>query len=95
MSTFDESAVRQVARLARLDLSELEVAAFGRELGAILEYVAQLEQVDVQGVEPTCFAGGEGRFRPAGLRIELTPGQAVEGAPDAEGTSFRVPRVIG
>jgi aspartyl-tRNA(Asn)/glutamyl-tRNA(Gln) amidotransferase subunit C len=48
--TADE--VRWIAHLARLELSAAEVATMTRQLGAILEYVAQLREVDTEGVEP-------------------------------------------
>jgi aspartyl-tRNA(Asn)/glutamyl-tRNA(Gln) amidotransferase subunit C len=48
--TADE--VRWIAHLARLELSADEVATMTRQLGAILEYVAQLREVDTEGVEP-------------------------------------------
>lgn len=48
-----ESDVLHVARLARLKLDEAEVAVFARELGAILEYMEILNNLDTAGVEPT------------------------------------------
>ncbi len=44
--------VKAVARLARLELTEDELAAMTRQLGAILDYVAQLQQLNLDGVEP-------------------------------------------
>ena len=48
-----EIDVRQVARLARLELSADEAERFGRELGSVLEFVEALKRVDVSDVEPT------------------------------------------
>jgi aspartyl-tRNA(Asn)/glutamyl-tRNA(Gln) amidotransferase subunit C len=48
--------VKAVAHLARLELSDDELAAMTRQLGAILDYVAQLQQLDVDGVEPLAHA---------------------------------------
>jgi aspartyl-tRNA(Asn)/glutamyl-tRNA(Gln) amidotransferase subunit C len=45
--------VRRIAHLAHLDLTPEEVERLGRELGSILAYVQQLEEVDVSGVPPT------------------------------------------
>ena len=42
-----------MARLARLDLTDEEVAAYQREISAILHYVEQLERVDIRGLKPT------------------------------------------
>lgn len=48
--------VKNVADLARLDLTDDELAAMTRQLGSILDYVAQLQQLDVAGVEPLAHA---------------------------------------
>ncbi len=84
-----------LAALARLSLTEEEAARLGGQLDEILAYVERLGAVDTEGVEPTVFAGGAGRARPAGLRVELAPGEATAAAADAVDGAFRVPRVIG
>jgi aspartyl-tRNA(Asn)/glutamyl-tRNA(Gln) amidotransferase subunit C len=48
--------VRAIAHLARLELSEAELITFAGQLGSILDYVAQLRQVDTTGVEPLAHA---------------------------------------
>jgi len=48
--------VRGVAQLARLELTEEELAAMTRQLGSILDYVAQLQQLNLDGVEPLSHA---------------------------------------
>ncbi len=48
--------VRDVARLARIQLSDEEVTLFQSQLGHILEYVEQLSTLDVSNVEPTAHA---------------------------------------
>ena len=52
----DQFDVRYVAQLARLDLSEAEIAKFQSQLGQVLAHVEKLGQVDVSGVEPTAHA---------------------------------------
>ena len=90
-----DDRVAQLARLARLELTAEEAARLGGQLRQILEYAQRLEQVDTSGIEPTVFAGGAARSRPPGLRVKLAEGAATEGAPDACGGAFRVPRVVG
>ena len=51
-----ELDVRYVANLARIDLSDAEIAQFQTQLGRVLEYVEQLSRVDVSQVEPTAHA---------------------------------------
>lgn len=45
--------VKHIAKLARLGLTETEIAKFQKDLSAILDYVEKLKKVDVSGVEPT------------------------------------------
>ena len=52
----DQAQVRHVAQLSRLMLPRAEVERFTRELSATLDYVAQLDELDTSGVEPTSHA---------------------------------------
>jgi len=54
----DSKDIEHVAELARLDLSSEEKARYGKQLGAILEYIDQLKEVDTAGVEPTAQVSG-------------------------------------
>ena len=90
-----DDRIAHLAALARLSLSEGEAERLAEQLADVLDYVERLQSVDVEGVEPTAFAGGGARLRPAGLRIELAAGEALESAPDAVAGAFRVPRVVG
>jgi aspartyl-tRNA(Asn)/glutamyl-tRNA(Gln) amidotransferase subunit C len=53
MAKLTREDVLKLARLAKLDLSEEEIAEFSGELSAILEYVEQLKNVEVDGLKPT------------------------------------------
>lgn len=53
MSKLSREEVLKLAQLARLALSEEEIDEFARELSEILQYVEQLQQVDINGLEPT------------------------------------------
>jgi aspartyl-tRNA(Asn)/glutamyl-tRNA(Gln) amidotransferase subunit C len=87
--------VEHVARLARLELSEEELDLYTRQLGEVLGYVEQLEDVDVSGVEPLAHgAHGGNVFRADQVGDSLQRGKALEAAPDGDGRHFRVPRVI-
>jgi aspartyl-tRNA(Asn)/glutamyl-tRNA(Gln) amidotransferase subunit C len=90
--------VDHTAALARLDLralSETELDALHRDLDAILEYVAQLDELDLVGVEPTTHA--------VPIRLPLRPDEPQPGpgraalfanAPQTDGEFFLVPRVL-
>ena len=44
--------VKHVAKLARLELTEDEINKYSQQLGSILEYVEQMNEVDTTGIEP-------------------------------------------
>ncbi|CAN2532796.1 MAG TPA: Asp-tRNA(Asn)/Glu-tRNA(Gln) amidotransferase subunit GatC [Methylosinus sp.] len=48
----DQATVRRIAHLARIAVEDEEVERLGAELNAILDFVAELTSVDVEGVEP-------------------------------------------
>ena len=58
MSDITPDDVLRLARLARIELSQDEVDSFASELTSILQYVEQLQQVDVTGLEPTSQVTG-------------------------------------
>ncbi len=53
MSKIDITEVERIAKLARIGLSDSETKAMSAELSRIMEFVEQLQQVDIEGVEPT------------------------------------------
>jgi aspartyl-tRNA(Asn)/glutamyl-tRNA(Gln) amidotransferase subunit C len=88
--------VRRIAALARLRLSPDEEGRLAGELSAILDYVRQLEELDVSGVEPMthALAAGETPFRDDVNLPCLPPEEALANAPARAGTCFQVPRII-
>lgn len=87
--------VRHVARLARLRLEDQEVDAMTSQLGAILEYFAQLDQADTTGVPP---AAHPLPLRNVTRADEIKPGlpldEALANAPQRDGDFFRVPKIV-
>jgi len=88
--------VRRIARLARLELAPEEEARLAQQLSAILDYVKQLEALDVSGVEPMTHALAEGAvpLREDQVAESLAPEAALANAPARAGTCFQVPRII-
>jgi aspartyl-tRNA(Asn)/glutamyl-tRNA(Gln) amidotransferase subunit C len=87
--------VRYTAQLARLHLSEDEIAKFQAQLSQVLEYVEKLKQVDVSGVEPTAHANAIFNvFRKDEARPWFTPEMALANAPRQANGLFIVPKVI-
>lgn len=58
MADLSRDDVLKLAQLARLKLSDDEVAQYQQELAEILKYVEQLDDVDVSGLEPTSQVTG-------------------------------------
>ncbi len=85
--------VRHVAKLARLSLSAEEETQFRTQLSAVLDAVDALAQVNTEGVAPTTFATFTAA-RPDEVRDELPVEAALKNAPQREGTSFAIPKVI-
>lgn len=87
--------VRYVANLARLNLSESEVASFQEQLGQIVEYVNQIRAVDVDGVEPTAHAVAvQNVFRDDVVKPGLDREVVLSNAPEHSTDLFRVPKIV-
>ena len=87
--------VRWVAKLARLELSDAELEAMTRQLGRIVDYVAQLQQVDTEGVEPLAHALDVSNvFRPDEPAPSLPIDEALANAPKRSGDFYSVPAVL-
>ena len=90
-----EFDVRYTAQLARLHLSEEEIAKFQTQISQVLKYVEKLEQVDVTGVEPTAHANAIFNvWRKDEPRAWFTPETALANAPRQANGLFIVPKVI-
>jgi aspartyl-tRNA(Asn)/glutamyl-tRNA(Gln) amidotransferase subunit C len=87
--------VAHVARLARLALSEEEVALFEEQLSRILEHAQRVTALDTEGVEPTSHPVPlRNVFRADEPIPGLTQQEALANAPTPESGQFRVPRII-
>jgi aspartyl-tRNA(Asn)/glutamyl-tRNA(Gln) amidotransferase subunit C len=98
MSEFSRAQVQAIATLARLELDDHEIELFARQLGAILEYVDQLQKIDTTGVPPTASVLTRHMSdRPDETRESLDRREALANGPDTaiEAGFFKVPRVIG
>lgn len=88
--------VRYVANLARLELSDEEVATFQPQMEAILRHVDAILQVDVTGIEPTAHATPvAGRMRDDEPHESLAASAVLQNAPDQAQGQIRVPKVVG
>lgn len=87
--------VSHVAKLARLNLSAEEVDTMAGQLDRILSYVAKLDELDTQGIEPTTHVLSlHNAFREDQVSESLQQETALANAPQQNGEAFIVPRVI-
>jgi aspartyl-tRNA(Asn)/glutamyl-tRNA(Gln) amidotransferase subunit C len=88
--------VQHVARLAHLALTDEEVERLTGQLGAILDAVGKVSELDLTDVEPTSHPLDlVNVWREDDPRPSLTREEALANAPDVEGGFFKVPPAIG
>ncbi|MGJ8612412.1 MAG: Asp-tRNA(Asn)/Glu-tRNA(Gln) amidotransferase subunit GatC [Octadecabacter sp.] len=93
--SIDTQTARRVAKLARIQVPESELPALANEFSAILGFIEQLNEVDVDGIEPMTSVTPQRLKR----RVDVVTdgGQPVEilkNAPDAREGFFAVPKVV-
>lgn len=90
-----DADIRSIARLARLELPEEEIAAQHQHINALLEWFEALKTVDVTDVEPTFHVVGMYNFLRDDVCAESLPREAVlANAPEAADGCFVVPRIL-
>ena len=91
----DIDQVRKVARLARLDLPDADLAVFAKQLTAILGYMDQLKELNTEDVEPLAHPlPVQNVFRADETAPSLPVAEALANAPDRRGDFFGVPAVL-
>lgn len=89
-----EEQVRHVANLARLGLTDEEIERMGGQLGAILESIDKIGELDLSDVAPTANPLSlTNVLRPDEPRGELPREEALSAAPEPAGDLFAVPRI--
>jgi aspartyl-tRNA(Asn)/glutamyl-tRNA(Gln) amidotransferase subunit C len=95
---FSRAQVEAVAALANLELNDSEVELFSKQLGEILDYATQVQNIDTTGVPPTAsVVTRHSADRTDTVAPSLDRVDALSNAPDASPQAglFKVPRVIG
>lgn len=91
----DPLDVRYVAHLARLHLTDEEVAVFQPQLEQVLGYVREMEGLNVEGVEPTAHAFPvQNVFRNDEVQPGLDQETVLKNAPQERQGQFIVPKII-
>ena len=94
MTVYDTVICSQT-HLTRLELSPEEREALKSDRNHILKMVDTLEGLDFTGVEPLVYLSGSGAMlREDVVQGQVVASQALENAPDQDGTYFLVPKVI-
>jgi aspartyl-tRNA(Asn)/glutamyl-tRNA(Gln) amidotransferase subunit C len=92
--------VERVAELASLELTPEEIPGMVGNLNAILDYVAELNELDTTGVAPLAQitelpgAGGSSELRQDSIEPSLNRAAVMPEAPESDGRFFKVPKVI-
>jgi len=87
--------VNHIALLARLELSGEEKKKYQQQLSDILDYVAQLQDLDTAEIAPTSSVlPPRSRLREDEAQVSLSKSDVLKNAPNAENGQFRVPPVL-
>lgn len=97
MAKLSRDDVLKLAQLARLELSDEEVAEYSEELSAILQYVEQLSSADVTGLKPTNQVNGLTNVTRADEIKDYgyKPEKLLENVPVVQDGQLKVKRMIG
>ena len=91
----DPATVRRIAALARIRVEDAEIAPLQSELSQILGWIEQLNEVDVDGIEPLTGAAQMAlRLREDVVTDGFYPEKVLANAPDRAGNFFAVPKVV-
>jgi len=93
--SIDTDTARKVAKLARLRVDEAALPALAEEFNAVLGFIEQLSEVDVEGVEPmTSVTPQRLKRREDVVTDGDQPKKVLSNAPDAREGFFAVPNVV-
>lgn len=93
--SIDIDTARKVAHLARIAVKEDDLPALAGELSAVLAFMEQLNEVDVDGVEPmTSVTPMRLKRRADVVNDGGMPERILSNAPDAREGFFAVPKVV-
>ncbi len=93
--SLDSATVRRIARLARIHVEDAEAEQLAGELNGILGWIEQLNEVDVDGIDPLTGAAQMAmRLRPDVVTDGGIPNGVLGNAPDRAGTFYAVPKVV-
>lgn len=93
--SLDPATVRRIATLARIRVEDAEIAQLQSELNGILGWIEQLNEVDVEGVEPLTGAARMAlKMREDVVNDGDMQDKVLANAPERIGVYFAVPKVV-
>lgn len=96
MSSLSRDDVAKLAGLARIEMTEAELVELSSQFGVILDAVARVQEVNLEGVKATSHPQPiENITRPDVVLPSLSPADALSGAPAQDEQRFRVPQILG
>ena len=96
MSSLSRADVANLARLARIDMTDQELDSLATEMDLILGAVARVQEVATPDIPPTSHPLPlRNVTRPDVVEPSLSPAEALSGAPASEDQRFRVPQILG
>ncbi len=88
--------VEKIAELAQLKFSEEELESFTPQMNEILSYMAKLNELNTENVEPLSHPVEQTNvFRKDEMKPSITTEDALKNAPAKDEHHFKVPKVIG
>jgi aspartyl-tRNA(Asn)/glutamyl-tRNA(Gln) amidotransferase subunit C len=95
MTTLTRDDVRKIAHLARLELTEDEVDLYQKRLTAVLDYVATLDELDLEGIPPTTHAVAQVNIlRDDKISSTMSQAQALANAAQTQDGQFAIQAVL-
>lgn len=97
MAKLKRDDILKLANLARLDLSDAEIEEFALELSDILQYVEQLQSVDVSGLQPTNQVTGLTNVTRPDEIVDYgyEPKELLKNVPAVQDDQIKVKRILG
>lgn len=87
--------IKHMAELSKIDFSEEELDNFTKELSNILEYVNQLQEIDIEGVEPTYDVSSKIQLlREDNIKESLPREEVLKNTPEKQYGYFKLPRIM-
>lgn len=95
MSKITKEQVHNIAKLARLEITDEEAEKYSHEVGSMIELAEQLNEVDTTNVEPTTHISSvKNVMRNDEPKEWITRDDALKNAPDHKDGLFRVPSIL-